>query len=134
MRIRAIVILSLSILACQSTTPMEPEPLLGKIGENIDIPYGRTVQISDDGGLEVKFFNVEDSRCIYTGITCVWSGNAVVILQIDGEALSLNTATPYPKDVMVEGYAITLLALAPYETDTWPIQKKQYVATIRVTQ
>jgi len=133
MRFLFILLISLFILKCQSTSPTEP--LLGKIDENIDIPFGRTVHIADNG-FDITFLDVSDGRCIYNGITCVWFGNAVVAFRIDGEDVSLNTATAdsYPSEILIGDFMISLLSLSPHQTDTWPVQKKQYVATIRVSK
>ncbi len=135
MRTLVILFMSLSMLACYSATSTETEPLLGKIGENIDIPHGRSVLFSDNG-LEIHFLDVDDSRCIRPDIQCVWFGNAAVQFRIGGEVVNLNTAAApsYPSEIVIGDFTIMLLALAPHETDIWPIDKKHYIATIQVNK
>jgi hypothetical protein len=86
--------------------------------------------------LEVEFVSVaDDSRCP-KGVTCVWAGNAKVLLRfrkgnnkpVDVE-LNTNIKT---KIHSLFGYVLRLEKLEPYPEASGPINPSDYVVTLSV--
>ena len=86
--------------------------------------------------LNVEFVSVaEDSRCP-KGVTCVWAGNARVLLKV-------NKGNSKPVDVELNtnikarifpffGYALQLEKLEPYPESSGPIRASDYEVTLSV--
>lgn len=86
--------------------------------------------------LVIKFKAVlEDSRCP-VNVTCVWTGNGKVfleILDIDGKSQTviLNTEDE-PKEIALKGYKLTLISLNPPRIDGVSLSPSDYVARLSV--
>jgi hypothetical protein len=90
--------------------------------------------------LRITFMNVkDDSRCP-KDVTCVWAGNAAVLLWVtngrSSKSLTLNTAKSQSlsNEVQYQGYKLTLVNLSPYPRSTGKIAKTDYRATLLVTK
>ena len=102
------------------------------LGEEIDLRFGQTRQISGEN-LSVKFVSVEeDSRCPI-GAECIWEGNAEILLQIFLQTFSLNTSLE-PKEINIEGYHIDLLSVSPVPREDLIIQEEDYVIRLVITR
>ena len=125
------------------TTPSEPTTegtLTMNLNEPFALPAGESVFVADTG-LRLTFTNVvEDSRCP-TDVACVWTGRAVVEMEVQSGTESPQTITfdtnPAPTElrdtITVAGYAIHLQSLDPYPKTPDPIPLADYVATLIVT-
>ena len=122
-------------------TTVWPQPVTGgkEVGLNqeFEIKVGERVSIKKEG-LKVSFTLVaEDSRCP-KGVTCVWAGNARVVLRVSkarrrAATLELNTGLE-PKQEDYRGYDVKLVSLNPYPKKDVGIKKKDYVATLIVSR
>ena len=87
-------------------------------------------------GLKVAFDAVpEDSRCP-KGVTCVWAGNAKVLLKVEKDAgkpanVELNTNIN-PKSSRYLEYELTLKELKPYPEANASIKSSDYEVTLTV--
>lgn len=97
-----------------------------KIGESASGPEG----------LKVEFDSVtDDSRCP-KGVTCVWAGNAKILLKVQKDAgkpadVELNTNIN-PKTSRYLEYELTLKELKPYPEINVPIKSSDYELTLTV--
>lgn len=116
------------LISCQnSTTSVKPE-----IGKKFEIKFGESVTIQNEQ-LSVRFEElVEDSRCP-DGVTCVWAGNAKIIIQIDSQEAGLNTYFD-PKQADLSEYSIRLISLNPYPKHNVNFEKEEYTAEVLVTK
>jgi len=123
------------------TAPSEglrPSQSLGKPSpdrQGIAIPVGHTVVIPGTT-LQVTFGGVEsDSRCPID-VVCFWAGDAAVDLAFSDHTSSgsatLHT-TLSPRSTIFGGFRITLVSLAPDQSEEHPIDPDSYVAFVQVT-
>lgn len=140
MRMRiALPALVLALGACQSVVVG-----LGTRTVALDEPF--TLAIDDDvtlagADLWVRFRDVShDSRCP-VDVSCVWQGDAEVILGVGRDArerLRALHTTPGvqtgPRSTSVDGYRITLLELEPLPRSGRRIPRGEYRATLRITR
>ena len=122
----AILILS----ACRTDGGTAP------VDSDFTLRNGQVLSV-DDTGVRIRLLGVpEDSRCAQD-VQCVWSGNAVVELEVRAtgmtDTLALNTHVG-AKDGTVGEYMIRLVSLAPAPLSTRQIEQSEYRATLRVTR
>lgn len=121
------LLFALLLTACGTTT----EP---RLGENIEVRLGTTIELPGDG-MRVQFTDVtSDSRCP-TGAQCIWAGEAVTRFTIGGnEQVSLTLGIDTSKaTVVVRGKQFTIVALNPYPRLNESIAKGDYIAAVRFT-
>jgi len=105
------------------------------IGQDFELSPGQAAVV-DGGALTVVFVKVaEDSRCP-TGVQCVWAGNGVVALTLNGPSnslymVTLNT-TLTPHTFKAAPYEISLVGLKPYPKQGSKIPPATYVATLHI--
>jgi hypothetical protein len=128
--LRILVVACTSGWACGSmTAPSAP------VDRQIVLAPGQTINISE-AAVSIRFEGVqEDSRCPGDA-TCVWAGDAVVGLEVDGRGVrAAHQLHTYEKrGVRHESLTITLMELSPYPFVSRPIQPGDYRATIRVVR
>ncbi len=127
-------------IACGGATdPAERTDVVVQVAA--DAPFqlraGEIASLGTDG-LMIAFRRVEgDSRCP-SDVTCVWSGDAKVVLDLTvGRAAWTGSAVHThvePRTVTFRDYRIELLDLAPYPVSTQQIQANDYVATLEIRQ
>jgi hypothetical protein len=89
-------------------------------------------------GLVLRFEGVSaDSRCPL-GVTCVWEGDAVVIVTASqppaaGNAVELHTSGRFPQEGAHGRYRIELVSLVPQPREGETVPPRQYRATLRVS-
>jgi hypothetical protein len=112
------------------------EPAASRVapGEDFSLRFGEKA-IVQGTNLTIEFADVgSDSRCP-ADVMCIWAGNAEVRLEILGLdsliSVVLNTTEP-PASAVVAGYEIMLKQLDPYPVSTKQIEKKDYIATLRI--
>ncbi|RMH93477.1 MAG: hypothetical protein D6681_13625 [Calditrichaeota bacterium] len=88
------------------------------------------------GGVSFTFLEVaSDSRCP-RGATCVWEGDAAVVVglhHIEISRIDTLHTTLKPHSLNWVGYTITLKQLDPYPVKGETIDPRNYVATFTVT-
>jgi hypothetical protein len=117
---RFFALLSLVLVACSSPT----EPING----SFEIGFGEERRA---GSLSIRFADVNDSRCA-PDVVCVWEGDGIVTLDVDGETVVIHThgGPNMPQSVSVKGHRITLEALSPVAGTS----KAQYRVRLKVTR
>ncbi|MEW6130337.1 MAG: hypothetical protein AB1757_25095 [Acidobacteriota bacterium] len=113
--------------------PASPKKV--ELGKEFTIKIGQKVVVKDTQ-LKIKFTAVsEESRCP-EDVTCVWSGNAKVNLDVvfkkKSSAVALNTHL-IPKENSFKGYTVKLISLTPTPRSGQPINPAEYEATLIVT-
>jgi hypothetical protein len=99
------------------------------LGEMFMMRRGESVRIGGSGDV-VRFVGVaSDSRCP-KGVTCIWEGNAAVILEHsfisqNPVQFTLNTSTQ-PRDTILNGYKFALLDVVPYPQAEGTIDPDSY--------
>jgi hypothetical protein len=118
--------------SCRSDTPSSPDTPSAR---EVVLAPGETAQVQ---GLALKFEGVSaDSRCPL-GVTCVWEGDAVVIVTARqppaaGNALELHTSGRFPQEGAHGRYRIELVSLVPQPREDEAVAPGQYRATLRVS-
>lgn len=89
-------------------------------------------------GLRVRFDTVAgDSRCP-AGVTCVWAGNAEVLVEAESggrrAVLKLNThgGADLPKEARHGRYTVVLVALKPSPRPSGKVRAADYAATLLI--
>lgn len=105
-----------------------------KLGDEFELKPGQEVQIQ--GGPTVTFIEVpSDSRCP-EDVTCVWQGNAEVVLQIKRAKKQIVTATVNtgidPMETEYRQFKIRLVRLMPALRSDVRIDRSSYRATLVV--
>ena len=122
-------LLIVPLLSCR--TPTAPAP---DLGDEFTVAIDGEVVVGNIG-LRIEFLDVsEDSRCPST-VTCVWEGNAAVVVATrflpESPVLDTLHTTLDPKAVLRDGIEIRLVRVDPYpELD--PIARKLYSAVLTV--
>lgn len=104
----------------------------------VEVRHGESVAAAS-GALEIRFeFVASDSRCP-KGETCVWEGDAIVVLSVRAPGqpparLELHTSARGPSSVGYDGWTIGLATLEPYPVSGRTIVAAEYVATLNVTR
>jgi hypothetical protein len=107
------------------------------LNQEFEIKIGDNVWIQNEL-LRIDFQRVaDDSRCPQ-GVTCVWAGNAKIVLRVTKArrrpaSMTLNTMLE-PKQSSYRGYEIKLVNLDPYPKKDARIWRRSYVATLVVTR
>jgi hypothetical protein len=104
------------------------------LGREFKIEYGQELTVKGQG-LKVKFVSVaDDSRCAVNA-TCVWAGDAKIVIGVrqantEGSRIELHTnGTPAEK---YQRYVIRLVALDPYPRTDVERKPSDYVATLLI--
>ena len=110
-----------------------------RLGQAFKLRAGQEVALEGEG-LRIEFASVaDDSRCP-AAVTCVWAGNAAVLLQMSkgGGATSLrlntNRSPQFPGEGKYLQYKIVLIELSPYPRADKKIEPGEYVATLLVSR
>ena len=124
-----VAFLALAAFSCKSSNSSPTGP---KVGQEFDLKYGESIQIQNES-LTLKFENVaDDSRCP-TGASCVWAGNAKIILRVAQIDTSLNSALN-PNEINYNSFNIKLLSVSPYPTIGQQIKLEDYIIRLIVTK
>jgi hypothetical protein len=106
------------------------------VSQEFQISPGQTVQVADTG-LRITFQEVpDDSRCP-VDVTCVWAGDATVMLSVvkpprPAATLALHASGGAQNEAVYEGYRVKLMGLAPKPRSTSTIPQDAYRAGIVV--
>ena len=124
------------LLASCATSPTTPRAV--SLADRFTLAPGQTAQI-EGAGLRVTFESVSaDSRCP-VDVTCVWEGDAVVVVSVrPAEAAparhELHTAGRYPTEADAGDYRVRLVDLAPVPRSGASPAPADYRATLLVTR
>jgi len=107
------------------------------LNQNFDLKVGETAAVAGSP-LKIGFKTVaEDSRCP-EDVTCVWAGNAKIILSITNGGRRATTITLNsglnPKHLTFQGYDIKLAEVKPPRNTHTKISQSDYVITLVVTK
>ncbi len=128
-------LLAVGLAGCGSSTPSDqiPDSALLPAFREILLKYGDDIRL-DGSVLRLSFGEVlEDSRCP-VDVTCVWAGNAKVVIGIAAgmgptHALTLNTNLE-PRFVVWSGIRVTLLELTPAPHSDTRIPQEDYAVRL----
>ena len=105
-----------------------------KLNESVpfEIKFDEIIQYKD---LKIKFAEIEDSRCP-SNVTCVWEGQAKVLLQIflDSEEYEIIFVTSEKTSDYINQYKFILIDILPYPTSTSENLEKDYVVSVSIMQ
>ena len=126
------------LASCGTPSPSAPPAPPATAGEQITLAPGQSAQVQG-GSVRIIFQSVSaDSRCP-VDVTCVWEGDAVVVITTLAEGDTafrheLHTSGRYASEVEVSTARIRLVSLAPEPHADQPPAPAAYRATLLVTQ
>jgi hypothetical protein len=131
---RAVLLSSLLLSGGCATTAEGPRDIV-RLGQEIQIPLGGRVRF-DEGARSLLFKSVvEDSRCPI-GATCVWEGNAKIVVHVLVDAagldIELDSNARFATRGSAHGYTVELRRLEPAPRADTPT--RGYTATLVVTK
>ncbi|PPK67486.1 hypothetical protein V5P93_005483 [Actinokineospora auranticolor] len=98
-------------------TPGTPDPTAAPgapLGAEFDLARGKTTTVSGTGaapGVQITFREVTaDSRC-KPGQTCIWEGDATVVLNLAGSEVEVHTNKQFAVEAAAGGYRVKLAKL-----------------------
>ena len=111
------------------------EPVRVRLGQEFDLRVGQQAAI-EGKRFKVRFAKVvNDSRCP-ADVTCVWAGNAEVLIEAEAKgrsaSLKLNThgGANFPKEGRYQQYIVELVALGPNPGKNRGKKATDYEATL----
>lgn len=144
MRIRVIAVTAaagLALAACTSNATDTSDRNDNVVQVAADTPFrlraGEIASVGTDG-LMIAFRRVDgDSRCP-SDVTCVWSGDATVVLDVTVGRVAWTAAQVHthvePRATDYREYRITLVDLSPVPVSTRSIAAGDYSATLEVAR
>ncbi|MGE3961813.1 MAG: hypothetical protein AB7F65_09050 [Dehalococcoidia bacterium] len=97
-------------------------PVVLGVGESFELP----------DGAELEFVElVQDSRCPADAM-CIWQGEAVLQLALDGQRFQVAFSSPDDEVRVVDGWAIQVLDVQPYPLASQPHDPADTEVTVRV--
>jgi hypothetical protein len=111
------------------------KPVGVRLGQEFKLRAGGRAAVEGEG-LKVRFDSVtSDSRCP-EGVTCVWAGNAEVLIEAEAgggpAVIRLNThgGDNYPKERRHRQYAVGLVGLSPHPARGIETKATDYEVTL----
>ena len=97
------------------------------VGESVKVP---------DSNVAVTFKDVVgDSRCP-AGTTCIWEGDAAVLVSFDTQGKSqtytLHTSQQFQREAEHDGIRVVLISLAPHPAAGSSLRRDQYRANLLI--
>jgi hypothetical protein len=114
---------------------IQPKQRVIVLTQEFKLRIGESAEARTEG-LKVEFASVaEDSRCP-KGVTCIWTGNAKIVLKVKKDAgqpsnVELNTNVN-PKTFRYLEYELRLKELKPYPQSDARIKSSEYEVTLTV--
>jgi hypothetical protein len=138
------LIIAAAVWSCAGNTPRE-EQTPGKKALQVELDTPFTLAFSQIASLEggkifIEFVDVtEDSRCP-VNVTCVWEGQATVVLNIstegkDPDSVALTSRAGHEKLALadIEGYSVRLVKVDPPKTRE-KIELAEYIITLIISK
>ena len=129
----------LFLAACASGGGTSPTPPNPGLNEEFTLAPGQAASINGTN-VRLTFERVSgDSRCP-SDVTCVWEGDAVVVLKVRVESTEVTREVhtqggePRSRKAPAGDYVVTLVRLDPYPRSTEPIDPAAYRATLVVAR
>jgi hypothetical protein len=130
--------LPLFLAACASSGSNDPTSApTPAVNEEFTLSPGQTATVNGTN-VRLTFDRVsEDSRCP-TDVTCIWEGDAVVVLKVKVEAeeatreVHTQGGASRSRSARAGDYVVTLIRLEPAPRSTGAIEPSAYRATLRV--
>ena len=129
------------MLSCpdRSAKQSDDKPTSTKVQLNKDFSLHVGQQVALEGeSLKIKFASVaNDSRCPRE-VTCVWAGNAEVLIQAEQSGkttnlmLNTNGGEKFPREAQLDRYKVTLVSLNPQPSRDKGIKATDYEATLLI--
>lgn len=136
MRFLSLLLVGLLFSCSENVTSTNPTP---EFEEEFLINHNEAL-IFEGTEISIEFVDVIDYRCNVGDVVCVWSGDATILLEINGQQEELNLYYPdenYPwqnkPSSVINGYEIKLISLSPERRKTNNEPKKNYTAKLLVT-
>ena len=114
-------------------------PTTPAVNEEFTLAPGQTAAVNGTS-IRVTFETVrDDSRCP-TDVTCIWEGDATVVLKVkdgtDESTRELHThgSGERSREAPAGEHTLTLVKLDPVPNSTRPIEASAYRATLRVSR
>jgi len=111
------------------------QPIRVRMGQEFSLKVGQQAEV-DGGRFRVRFGAVQnDSRCP-VDVTCVWAGNAEVMIEAQAKrnraSLKLNTqgGDRFPNAGTLQRYTVELISLQPQPRQSRANAVKQYMVTL----
>ena len=129
-----IFILSVMTFLCckkDSGTSVDNSLKIIRLNDTSEVSVGQTVELTN-GEIVFKFDSlIQEARCPI-GIECLWQGNASIHLTFHDRVDTLDTY--FKQTISYGNYKLILINLLPYPIWQQPIDKKSYIAFIKVSQ
>jgi len=125
-----------AVFALGCGTGTEPDQV--GLAQEFTLAPGHMVRILGEGS-SVTFDQVaSDSRCPRTS-SCVWEGDAVVVLTLthpgrERASVELHTSRRFAQSAAYGDVQVALVTLAPEPREGGPIPQAEYRATLQVTR
>jgi hypothetical protein len=112
-----------------------------RVGREVKLKVGRSTTFGRED-LRLRFASAaNDSRCP-TGVTCVWAGNAEVLVEVSKKGgggkktlrLNTNAGPERPAEGKYGRYTVKLVGLSPYPSTAGKIKQGEYAAALLVTK
>lgn len=127
------------LVGCVGTVAERPqgggEPVRVRLGQEVKLRAGGGAVVEGEG-LRVRFDSVaNDSRCP-EGVTCVWAGNAEVLIEAEADGVTavmkLNThgGDNFPKQGRHRQYVVELVGLSPRPVEGSGTKAADYEVTL----
>ncbi|MEP1152454.1 MAG: hypothetical protein ABJH08_12060 [Balneola sp.] len=135
MRFLSLLLAGLVLSCSENVTSTNPVPELEK---EFAINHGEELTF-EGTDVSIQFVDVVDNRCNVGDIVCVWSGDATILLDINGHQEELNLYYPdrdhdwqSKPNSIISGYEIKLISLSPERRKTGDEPKNTYTAKLIV--
>jgi hypothetical protein len=138
------IILLLAVVGCLgpgiSVAPADPKPARvteQSASERVELRVGASAPVSGTR-TTITFERVrDDSRCP-TGVTCIWEGDAIVVLSLhtgtnERATVEVHQNPRFPRQATAQGVTVALEALEPYPEADKPVPAGAYMVKLRVT-
>jgi len=129
----------LFLAACASGGANAPTPPSPSLNEEFTLAPGQSATVNGTN-VRLTFDRVkEDSRCP-TDVTCIWEGDAVVVLKVRAAAeeatreVHTQGGDTRSRKARAGDYMVTLVRLDPAPRSTAPIEAPAYRATLLVAR
>jgi hypothetical protein len=139
MLFRLLSVAAVLLLGCPSSlmgrSPAAGKPVRVRLGQEFNLRVGQQAEV-EGGRFRVRFASVvNDSRCP-PDVTCVWAGNAEVLIEAEAgrsrARLKLNTqdGVNFPKERRHQQYSVELVELSSHSRKNSGKKATDYVATL----
>lgn len=132
-----ICIVSCALAAAGCGRATEPAgPVEAQVGDTITLRYGQAAHLDDSVRIVFRAIE-EDSRCP-VNVTCVWSGDAAVRLDVAMSGTHTGTLVLHshlqPKSGDIGGYVIELVEVAPSRRDPDDVEPADYAVRLVISR